>query len=326
MSTQPRRIIAVHDLSGYGSGSMTTVLPVLAAAGFEVCPLPVAVLSAHTGVPGFTYQDLNSIWSEWLAHWRATLDRVDYIYTGFLSAPGQIKQVLDFAAAHPEAMLIVDPVMGDHGEIYPTYTPELCDAMAALTAHAELLLPNLTEGCRLVNLPYPASERPNWPFIRLLLTKLHRAGARQIVLKGISLHPADLPPELASRAKHRGEHLSNFIVGKDANLTVITHPRLPISVDGSGDFFAANVIAKLYGPTAPTPSVGSNDSAKRLTASVLYAIRLTMTALRQTAPEREEYGLDFIPVWSNVLQTQSDSALFPDEDITITHIRDFTCE
>ena len=167
----------------------------------------------------------------------------------------------------------------------------------------------------------------DWPFIRRLLTKLYRAGARRSSSKGISLHPVRSAPELTSLAEHRGEHLKQFYCRKRCrNLTVVTHPRLPISVDGSGDFFAANVIAKLYGSTAPTPSVASNGSSKRLIESVLYAIRLTMAALSQTAPEREEYGLDFIPVWSNVLQTQSDSALFPDKDIVITHIKDFTCE
>ena len=46
------RIAAIHDLSCFGRCSLTIALPVLSAMGCQCCPLPTALLSAHTGFPG----------------------------------------------------------------------------------------------------------------------------------------------------------------------------------------------------------------------------------------------------------------------------------
>ena len=40
-----KKIAAVHDLSGAGRVSLTVVIPILSSMGFQVCPLPTAVLS-----------------------------------------------------------------------------------------------------------------------------------------------------------------------------------------------------------------------------------------------------------------------------------------
>lgn len=50
-----RRVAAVHDLSGVGRVSLMTVVPVLSTMGFEVCPLPTAILSNHTQYPSFSF-------------------------------------------------------------------------------------------------------------------------------------------------------------------------------------------------------------------------------------------------------------------------------
>lgn len=53
-----KRIAAVHDLSGFGRVSLTVVIPILSSMGFQVCPLPTAVLSSHTQYPEFSILDL----------------------------------------------------------------------------------------------------------------------------------------------------------------------------------------------------------------------------------------------------------------------------
>ncbi|MEG1849564.1 MAG: phosphomethylpyrimidine kinase, partial [Oscillospiraceae bacterium] len=42
---RPKRIAAIHDLSGFGRCSLTVILPVLSVMGLQVCPVPTAVLS-----------------------------------------------------------------------------------------------------------------------------------------------------------------------------------------------------------------------------------------------------------------------------------------
>ena len=46
---RPARCAAVHDLSGLGRCSLSVILPAMSVMGVQVCPLPTAVLSTHTG-------------------------------------------------------------------------------------------------------------------------------------------------------------------------------------------------------------------------------------------------------------------------------------
>ena len=42
------RVAAVHDMCGYGKCSLTAAIPILSAAGCDVCPVPPALFSAPT--------------------------------------------------------------------------------------------------------------------------------------------------------------------------------------------------------------------------------------------------------------------------------------
>jgi aspartate aminotransferase-like enzyme len=52
MSIPVKRVAAIHDLSGFGRASLTAIIPIISAMGIQVCPIPTAILSTHTG--GFT--------------------------------------------------------------------------------------------------------------------------------------------------------------------------------------------------------------------------------------------------------------------------------
>lgn len=54
-----KKIAAIHDLSGYGRASLTVAIPILTHMGFQVCPLPTAILSAHS-----RYKDFRSLDSD----------------------------------------------------------------------------------------------------------------------------------------------------------------------------------------------------------------------------------------------------------------------
>lgn len=71
------------------------------------------------------------------------------ICTGFLGSARQIRIVEHFLSLFQtkDNITIIDPVMGDYGKMYPTYTQETCEEMKKLVTHADILTPNLTEGC-----------------------------------------------------------------------------------------------------------------------------------------------------------------------------------
>ena len=72
---------AVHDMCGYGKCSLTAAIPILSAAGCDVCPVPTALFSAHTKYAVFTFHDTTDILSGYLDAWRkenVELDGVDF--------------------------------------------------------------------------------------------------------------------------------------------------------------------------------------------------------------------------------------------------------
>lgn len=135
------RVAAVHDLCGYGKCSLGVAIPVLSAAGCDVCPVPTGLFSSHTAFPGWYMHDTTAILPDYLEAWKGIGVDIDAVYSGFLGAPEQVDIIKGIYETYPKALRIVDPVMADHGKVYATYTPELCSAMAELAEGADILTP-----------------------------------------------------------------------------------------------------------------------------------------------------------------------------------------
>ena len=65
-----KKIAAVHDLSGYGRASLTVAIPILSYMGYQVCPLPTAILSAHSEYKDFRSFDLTDQMQGIIDHWK----------------------------------------------------------------------------------------------------------------------------------------------------------------------------------------------------------------------------------------------------------------
>ena len=139
------RVAAVHDMCGYGKCSLTAAIPILSAAGCDVCPVPTALFSAHTRYAVFPFHDTTDILSGYLDAWQKEDVELDGVYSGFLGSPDQVAIIQRLYREYPNALRLVDPVMGDAGEMYPTYTPELCEAMGALADGADVVVYSTTK-------------------------------------------------------------------------------------------------------------------------------------------------------------------------------------
>ena len=84
------RVAAVHDMCGYGKCSLTAAIPILSAAGCDVCPVPTALFSAHTRYAVFTFHDTTDILSGYLDAWQKEDVELDGVYSGFLGSPDQV--------------------------------------------------------------------------------------------------------------------------------------------------------------------------------------------------------------------------------------------
>lgn len=261
------RIAAVHDLCGYGKCSLGVAIPVLSAAGCDVCPVPTSLFSAHTRFPVFYMHDTTDMLEGYLDAWASEGIELDAIYSGFLGAPEQVGAIQRLYREHPQALRIVDPVMGDGGQKYATYTDELCDAMAALVNGADVLTPNLTEASILTGIPYQGQDVDE-QYVRRITDALIEQGAKLVVLKGIV---------------HEGEQIiRNYIAGKDVEFAEVSGELLPFMLHGTGDLYASSLLAALM-------------CGKDVMTSVEFASEFVRESMRITSgqPDFEVRGVSF---------------------------------
>ncbi|MCM1054310.1 MAG: pyridoxamine kinase [Bacteroides sp.] len=223
------RVAAIHDLSGFGRCSLAVIIPVLSSMGIQCCPVPTAVLSTHTG--GFedvVIKDLTDYISPALAQYKKLEIGFDAVYSGFLASAEQIDHCLEFFSAYKDSLKIVDPVMGDHGKPYRTYTAELCRRMGELADVADVITPNLTEAAILLGEQFPveltAGAAKSW------LARLCKR-VRIAVITGVPLTEGAIANVGCDR-----EHGGFWRVDCDY---------VPASYPGTGDIFASVLTGSL---------------------------------------------------------------------------------
>jgi len=188
-----KKVLSIQDISCVGRCSLTVALPIISAAGIETSILPTAVLSTHTGgFEGYTYRDLTDDISPIANHWKSLGLKFNGIYTGYLGSFQQIELVSklfdEFKA--PGGTILIDPVMGDNGNLYSGFTPEFAQGMATLCGKADIIAPNLTEAAFMLGEEYHETYDKN--YIDALLRRLSSLGAKNIVLTGVSFSDTEL--------------------------------------------------------------------------------------------------------------------------------------
>lgn len=222
------RVAAVHDLSGFGRCSLTIVLPTLSAMGVQCCPLPTALLSTHTGgFQGNTFLDLTDQMEPMADHWRAEGVCFDAVYTGFMGSREQtaLAGTLLRSFGGPGCLRIVDPVMGDHGRPYRTYTPQMCRAMGELADQADVIVPNATEAALLLGVDWEQIRLDRAEDCRRWARALSLDGRRSVVLTGTALAPDAAGAVCYDRDTDSAE--------------LVSAPLTPGEFHGTGDLFAS---------------------------------------------------------------------------------------
>ena len=224
------RIAAVHDLCGYGKCSLGIAIPVLSAAGCDVCPVPTGVFSSHTAFPGWYMYDITEALPAYLEAWAKIDVQIDAVYSGFLGAPEHVDRIKELYERYPKALRVVDPVMADHGKVYPTYTPELCQAMAQLASQADILTPNLTEASIILGCEWPGTDISDAQAADMV-NGLLELGAKSVVLKGIQREGEDI--------------VRNFVGVQDGEIGEVSNEYLPYMLHGTGDLYCSSLMAAI---------------------------------------------------------------------------------
>lgn len=260
------KVAAVQDLSCVGRCSLTVIIPVLSVLGVQVCPLPTAILSSHLGgFSGLKFCDFTEHMAAFFQHWQAEQISFDAIYSGFLASEQQMDTVLQFVEGfrNPAGLILVDPVMGDSGRLYATYTPHMQQKMRDLIRKADVITPNYTEACFLLEEPYYEGDCEE-ARLREWLQRLAAFGPQKVVITGVPGPAQTVLTAGYDRTTHEFYAQSNAYI--------------PVSYPGTGDLFASVLLGKLLaGQTLPT-------AIEQAAAFVLLAITTTQAA---ATPVRE---------------------------------------
>ncbi len=263
-----KRIVTVQDISCVGKCSLTVALPIISAMGVEAAILPTAVLSTHTAFKkGFTLHDLTGEIAPITAHWRSEGIDFDAIYTGYLASFDQIDLVKQMAKDFPDALLFVDPAMGDNGKLYYGFDEAFAKKMAELCAVADIIVPNMTEAAFMLGIPY-VSEGYSEEYVKDVLRKLCAMGAKRAALTGVSLDAHKTG--VMAYDSQTGEFFSYY------------HDRIPVQYHGTGDVFASTCVGALM-------------RGKSLEQALTIAADYTCESIRLTEaePGHNWYGVNF---------------------------------
>lgn len=239
MSNAPKTVLAIHDLPGFGRAALSVIVPVLSCLGVQAVALPTAVLSTHTGGLGTPAKLSNPGYGPAaLAHYQRLGLRFDCIYSGYLSDPAQAKLVEQAFALWPQALKVVDPVLGDGGRLYKGLGAEMVPAMYSLCSKADLITPNVTEAALLLGDPLPgvgSAEQAAEQTARL--TRI----APQVVVTGVT----------------GGDSRSIGCVGaaRGGQGYFVKTPLIPRMYHGTGDIFGAVLVGRMLQGNVPQAAV-----------------------------------------------------------------------
>ena len=263
-----KRIITLQDISCVGRCSLTVALPIISAAGVETGVLPTAVLSTHTAFPKFTFCDLTDEIEKISETFAELAIDFDAIYTGYLGSFEQLELVSQFIDRHKtdKCKVVIDPAMADNGKLYKGFTPEFAKAMAGLCSKADLVVPNLTEACFMLDIPY--TENYDEEFIRDILKRLTDLGAKCAALTGISFDPSKL-----------GYYAYDSVT--DTYYSYV-NDKMPVAYHGTGDIFASATLGALM-------------RDHNIDSALAVAVDFTLECIRLTMQDenRRTYGVNF---------------------------------
>ncbi|MFI3210329.1 MAG: pyridoxamine kinase [Peptostreptococcaceae bacterium] len=222
-----KKIACINDLSGIGRCSLTASLPIISSLKIQCCPYPTAILSSQTGYDEYSFLDLKDEMIKYKSVWKNLNVEFDFIYSGFLGSMDQIKIVSNFIDENPNVPVLVDPILGDEGKLYPVFDEEMCKKIKELVKKSYIITPNLTEALLLTNKDLNNLDLDDVEILEICKT-LSNLGPKKIIITGI------LRDDFVLNFGFNNETKKHFIIKKKYNKK---------SYSGTGDIFSSIISA-----------------------------------------------------------------------------------
>ncbi len=206
-----KKIAAINDLSGIGRCSLSVALPIISALKIQCCPFPTSILSSQTGYPKFTFLDLTNEMTNYYKVWK------------------DLNVNFNFIKENPNAFVVVDPIMGDDGALYPIFNEESCLKIKELVKLSNLTTPNLTEACFLTGRDITKHDFTRNEIIEIA-KDISKLGPDKVIITGIL----------------EGDSISNMAYDKTTDEIFFTSIKYNhCSYSGTGDIFTSILCAMI---------------------------------------------------------------------------------
>lgn len=227
--TKHQKICCVNDMPGVGKIALSAMIPFLSVNGIDVTTLPTALVSNTLDFGKFDILDTTEYMDKTIDIWKSLGFKFDCISTGFMVNPKQIDIIekLINNQNKEKLLVVVDPIMGDEGKLYNGMTELNVQIMRKLTAHADILIPNYTEACYLVE-GICSKNNLTITEAKYLVKQLRILGAKSVVITSSFVNNKNCVIGY--------DHLNDYFFIIEFDLVDVRFP-------GTGDIFSSILIS-----------------------------------------------------------------------------------
>lgn len=268
MDGKMKNILIFNDISGLGNCSLAANLPILSVLGHYAMPIVTGHYSCQTGFDGFRFHRNGD--AAQFAQTLVSYRKPDAVYVGFGNDSDILRSITEFVEkSFGETFVMVDPVMGDNGKLYPVFDGEYAQVMRRLVRLADCITPNLTEACLLSGVDYDrlVSHKEEAGYLAQVggafENFLAQTGAKSAVITGVEC----------------GKLIGNVVL--DGTRTrYVTNDRVNVTYSGTGDVFSSVLCGEILNGVS-------------LFASTQAAACFVEKAARATECEDRRFGIEF---------------------------------
>ncbi|WP_300410399.1 bifunctional hydroxymethylpyrimidine kinase/phosphomethylpyrimidine kinase [Lagierella sp.] len=224
-------VLLVNDWPGYSRVALSAMTPIMYYMGYSVLSLPTMVISNTLDYGKFSILDSTDYIQEALKVWESLGFDISAMGIGFVTNNKQIELCENILHKNytNKPYVMVDPIMGDNGELYNGIEVDRIEIMRELMSFADLSIPNITESYLLLEERFNCIDVNSKGELKDLIDGIRSLGSKSVIITSVC------------------DPNGNFyIAGYDRTLDEyfkLPYDRIPVNYPGTGDIFSAIVLS-----------------------------------------------------------------------------------
>ena len=244
-------VLLLNDLCSYGKASLTVNIPILSYFGIKVSPLISVLLSNHTAFESFCAFNLTEQLEKIVEELKLRNPKFDAFYVGWIASGKQPDIVIDIIEHFNISTILIDPILGDNGKLYPSMSSEHVNSMKNIIKHADIVTPNITELS--VLLDKDPSKRYNEEEVKEMAVNRSKMGPRTVIVTSVS----------------KDDNIGCLCL-ENNNIITSYYPKINISIPGTGDAFGSSLLGYILKGNS------IEDSVKKATKFIYNSVEASI--------------------------------------------------